>query len=70
MGLMIGIALGVSGVLAGLVQGWVLDQFGFTVHYVMLAIICLVGLLPLAMIKETVPEDGHWKEATADDDIC
>ncbi|WP_341729557.1 MFS transporter [Brooklawnia sp.] len=69
MGLMIGIALGVSGVFAAMVQGMVIDHFGFTAHYVMLAVICLLGLIPLAKIRETVPEDGKWKAASADDEI-
>lgn len=69
MGLMIGLALGVSGVFAAAVQGFVIDHFGFTAHYIMLAIICLIGLIPLAGIRETVPEDGNWKEATADDEV-
>ena len=55
MGLMIGLALGVSGVLAAVASGWVIDQFGFGVHYVVLAAICLLGLVPLARITETVP---------------
>jgi MFS family permease len=54
MGIMIGIALGVSGVLAAAVSGWIIDNAGFTVHYVVLAVICLLGLLPLARMTETV----------------
>jgi MFS family permease len=54
MGIMIGVALGVSGVLAAAVSGWIIDQAGFTVHYIVLAAICLVGLLPLARMTETV----------------
>jgi MFS family permease len=54
MGIMIGIALGVSGVLAAPVAGWIIDSAGFTVHYVVLAAICLLGFLPLARMTETV----------------
>jgi MFS family permease len=54
MGIMIGVALGVSGVLAGPVAGWIIDTGGFAVHYVVLAVICLLGLLPLARMTETV----------------
>jgi MFS family permease len=54
MGIMIGVALGVSGVLAAAVSGWIIDTAGFTVHYVVLAAICLLGLLPLARMTETV----------------
>ncbi|MGP3963846.1 MFS transporter [Nonomuraea sp. 3N208] len=54
MGIMIGIALGVSGVLAAAVSGWIIDQSGFTVHYIVLAAICLLGLIPLSRMTETV----------------
>jgi MFS family permease len=54
MGIMIGVALGVSGVLAAAVSGWIIDSYGFGVHYVVLAAICLLGLLPLARMTETV----------------
>jgi MFS family permease len=54
MGIMIGVALGVSGVLAAAVSGWIIDTGGFTVHYIVLAAICLLGLLPLARMTETV----------------
>jgi len=54
MGIMIGVALGVSGVLAAWVSGRIIDAAGFTAHYVVLAAICLLGLLPLAFITETV----------------
>ncbi|MHA6619707.1 MFS transporter [Pseudonocardia sp. DLS-67] len=54
MGIMIGLALGVSGVLAAAVSGWIIDSGGFTVHYIVLAVICLIGLLPLARMTETV----------------
>ena len=54
MGIMIGVALGVSGIFASLVAGIVIDNFGFTWHYVLLAAVCLLGLIPLARITETV----------------
>ncbi|MFC7458196.1 MFS transporter [Brachybacterium sp. GCM10030267] len=54
MGIMIGVALGVSGIFASLVAGIVIDSFGFAWHYVLLAAICLLGLIPLARIEETV----------------
>jgi hypothetical protein len=41
-------------VLAAAVSGWIIDGFGFPVHYVVLAVICLLGLIPLARITETV----------------
>jgi MFS family permease len=54
MGIMIGIALGVSGVLAAPVAGLIIDAGGFTVHYIVLAVLCLLGLFPLARMTETV----------------
>lgn len=44
-----------SGVLAATVQGVIIESFGYTVHYVVLAAICLLGLVPLARMTETVP---------------
>ena len=54
MGIMIGIALGLSGVFASLVAGAIIDTYGFTVHYVVLAVIVLLGFIPLSRIRETV----------------
>lgn len=51
---MIGVALGVSGIFASAVSGVVITQLGFTWHYVILALICLIGFIPLARITETV----------------
>ena len=59
MGLMIGVALGVSGVFASAVAGRIIDQFGFTTHYVVLAAIVLLALWPLSRITETVAVAGH-----------
>jgi MFS family permease len=57
MGIMIGVALGVSGVFASIVAGAIIDRYGFTTHYVVLAAIVLLGLIPLARIRETVVVD-------------
>lgn len=54
MGIMIGIALGVSGVFASLVAGTIIDHYGFTTHYIVLAVIVLLALIPLSRIRETV----------------
>lgn len=54
MGIMIGLALGVSGVFASIVAGSIIDAYGFTVHYVVLAAVVLLALLPLSRIRETV----------------
>ncbi|PWH07198.1 MFS transporter [Brachybacterium endophyticum] len=54
LGIMIGVALGVSGIFASAVSGIVITHLGFTWHYLILAAICLVGFIPLARITETV----------------
>ncbi len=54
LGLMIGIGLGLSGVVAAPIAGVLIQNFGFTVHYVFLAAICLLTLIPISMIRETV----------------
>jgi MFS family permease len=59
MGIMIGVALGVSGVFASIVAGSVIDAYGFTVHYIVLAAIVLLALVPLSRIRETVGVAGH-----------
>jgi sugar phosphate permease len=51
---MIGIALGLSGVRAAAVSGWIIDRSGFSVHYVVLAVICLLGLILPVRVTETV----------------
>ena len=63
MGIMIGVALGLSGVFASLVAGAIIDSFGFTVHYVVLAAIVLAALYPLSRIHETVRAGIRTKAA-------
>ena len=63
MGIMIGVALGLSGVFASLVAGAIIDSFGFTVHYVVLAAIVLAALYPLSRIRETVRAGIRTKAA-------
>ena len=59
MGIMIGLALGVSGVFASIVAGSIIDAYGFTVHYVVLAAVVLLALVPLSRIRETVRVRTH-----------
>ncbi|MBO0810863.1 MAG: MFS transporter [Microlunatus sp.] len=54
MGLMIGLAFALSGLLTTPVAGWIIDHYGFTASYVVLAVICLLGFLPLKGITESV----------------
>jgi MFS family permease len=59
MALLIGIAGGLSGVFAAGIAGSVIDHFGFTTHYIVLAVVVLLCLLPLARIRETVVRGAH-----------
>ena len=54
LGLVIGLGLGASGFLAAPVAGFIIQHTGgFTWHYLFLAAICLLTLIPIAMIRET-----------------
>jgi MFS family permease len=53
LGLMIGIGLGSAGFLAAPVAGFIVQHYGFTWHYIFLAVICLLTLVPISMIRET-----------------
>lgn len=63
MGLMIGIALGLSGFFAAPTAGWIIETYGFTAHYIVLAIMLALSYIPLTIIKETVHKDGEQAEA-------
>lgn len=54
MGLMIGIALGVAAAIAATAAGFIIQTFGFTANYVFLAIPCLLALIPIYLMRETV----------------
>ncbi|PZE20658.1 MFS transporter [Paenibacillus xerothermodurans] len=54
MGLMIGIALGLSGFLVAPVAGYFIQTWGWTANYMMLAFACVLAFIPMAMLKETV----------------
>jgi MFS family permease len=58
MGLTIGIAFGLSGVFGPTVSGWMIDQVGFTANYLLMAGICLLMVLPVLLIRETVRRRG------------
>lgn len=53
LGLMVGIGLGLSGVVAAPIGGWLIDHSGFTAHYTLLAALCLLALIPIAMMRES-----------------
>jgi MFS family permease len=65
MGLMIGLAFALSGLLATPVAGWIIDTWGFTASYLVLAAICLIGFLPLRWITESVRVHTKGAEASA-----
>ncbi|WP_222853416.1 MFS transporter [Fodinicola acaciae] len=54
MGLIIGIAYGVSGLLVATVAGFFIDHWGWTANYLMLAGSVALCLVPLAFLRETV----------------
>jgi MFS family permease len=54
MGLVIGLAFGLSGVFGPTVSGWMIDTVGFTSNYLLMAGICLVMVIPVWLIRETV----------------
>jgi MFS family permease len=47
------IGLGAGGVIAAPVAGFIVQHFGFIWHYVFLAGICLLTLVPIPLICET-----------------
>ncbi|RWR03048.1 MFS transporter permease [[Pantoea] beijingensis] len=59
MGLMIGLAVGSAGFLVAPVAGWIITDFGFTAHYLVIAAVLVVGCIPLYLVKETVIKSVH-----------
>jgi MFS family permease len=53
MGLIIGIAYGVSGLVVATVAGYFIDHWGWTADYLMLAASAALCLIPLAFLRET-----------------
>lgn len=54
MGLMIGLAVGIAGILVAPVSGWIIYSWGFSVHYAVIVGVLLLSCVPLWLIKETV----------------
>ncbi|MEN4976136.1 MFS transporter [Pantoea eucalypti] len=54
MGLMIGLAVGIAGILVAPISGWIIHNYGFTVHYLVIVAVLLISCVPLWFIKETV----------------
>ncbi|WP_213989198.1 MFS transporter [Sodalis sp. dw_96] len=54
MGLMIGLAVGISGILVAPVTGWIIRDYGFNVHYMIIVGVLILSCLPLYLIKETI----------------
>lgn len=53
IGLSVGLALGASGILAGVVTGYVIQAAGFGWSYAIIAGICLLALIPIRFLTET-----------------
>lgn len=64
MGLTVGIAFGLSGVFGPTVAGWMIDQVGYTSNYLLMAGICLLMVVPVWLIRETV-RPGRSAEVAA-----
>jgi fucose permease len=65
MGLTVGIAFGLSGVFGPTVAGWMIDQVGYTANYLLMAGICLLMVVPVWLIRETVRTGHSAAEAVA-----
>jgi MFS family permease len=61
MGLMIGIAFGVAGMLVSPLSGYVIGHAGWTMHYGSLALMCLFAIIPLLFVRN----DGVDRQETA-----
>jgi MFS family permease len=51
------------GIFSPAAQGYLVDNFGFTVHYVVLAGICLLTLVPIAVLRQSSEAGGGTREA-------
>jgi MFS family permease len=54
MGLMIGIAFGICGLIVAPVAGFFIQTWGWTADYIMLALATLLTFIPLFFTRETV----------------
>lgn len=59
MGVMIGSALGISGLFAASVAGMTIDSFGWGPHYLIMVALLAAGFIPLLRIRETVQRAHH-----------
>ncbi len=59
MGLMIGVGLGVAGLVVSPIAGYVIQHYGFTVDYTILAAAYLLTLVPIVLMTETAGERGE-----------
>lgn len=54
LGLMIGLAVGMAGILVAPVTGWIIRDYGFNVHYMIIVVVLLLTCVPLYLLKETI----------------
>jgi MFS family permease len=66
MGFMIGIAFGVAGLIVSPVAGYFVQHWGFNADYVMLAAACALTLIPMQLLRETVPSEALVRESKGD----
>lgn len=53
MGLMIGIAFGLAGMLVSPLSGYIIGHAGWVAHYAILAAMCLLAIVPLLFVQKT-----------------
>jgi len=54
LGLMVGVGLGASGIVAAPIAGSIVQHYGFTWHYLSLVVICLLALIPILLLHDPV----------------
>jgi len=54
LGLMIGLAVGMAGILVAPVTGWIIRDYGFNVHYMIIVVVLVLTCVPLYFLQETI----------------
>lgn len=65
LGLMIGVGLGASGIVAAPVAGAIVQHFGFNWHYAALVVICFLTLVPVLLLHDPVRAARRRRHAEA-----
>lgn len=65
LGLMVGVGLGASGIVAAPIAGWIVDHYGFTWHYLALVVVCLLSLIPIFLLHDPVRAERRRQRLAA-----